>query len=122
MLKSLGMHSPWTLHTCWGWEPIAPTILQAVHPIAALPPTCLHWEMVSWLSRTWYMTDCTFQCCSRGYPDTSLKFTIPAKRGHGAWTWGNHSSHSPSHHDRGEMTQGKGQHKSHPYHQLFHTH
>lgn len=39
----------------------------------------LHWEMVSWLSRTWYMTDCTFQCCRSGYPDTSLKFTIPAR-------------------------------------------
>lgn len=25
------------------------------------------------------MTDCTFQCCKRGYPDTSLKFTIPAR-------------------------------------------
>lgn len=86
----------------------AATTLHVVHPLLPLLPTCLHWEMGSWLSRTWYMTDCTFQCCSRGYPDTSLKFTIPAKREHDARTWDNHSSHSTLHHDQGEMTKGEG--------------
>lgn len=50
------------------------------HPFSPYSPVPahLHWEMVIWLSRTWYITDCTFQCCRRGYPDTSLKFTMPA--------------------------------------------
>lgn len=81
-----------SLHTCDG-QPTSELITcqkKAVCPLATpfslLPPgpACLHWEMVSWLSRTWYMTDCTFQCCKRGYPDTSLKFTIPARER----TWG----------------------------------
>lgn len=74
-----------SIHTCDGQPTSEPITCQkkAVCPLATpfsllLPsPTRLHWEMVSWLSRTWYMTDCTFQCCKRGYPDTSLKFTIP---------------------------------------------
>lgn len=61
-------------------------IKTSLNPKAILPLTSpsqfaaqryLHWEMASWLSRTWYMTERTFQCCSNGYPDTSLKFTIP---------------------------------------------